>query len=61
HGEPHPDPTEDLAIRWVPFAAALAMIETGELTDALSILGLHAVTVERARGDARTPEAEGDR
>ncbi len=52
HGAPHPDPTEDLAVQWIPFEAALAMIETGEMTDALSVLGLQAVAIERARAAA---------
>jgi 8-oxo-dGTP pyrophosphatase MutT (NUDIX family) len=60
HGEPHPDPTEDLAIRWVPYDAVLAMIEMGELTDALSILGLHALALERARASEQRREAKGE-
>jgi len=52
HGEASPDATEDITVRWVPFDAALAMIEMGEITDALSILGLHAVALERARAGA---------
>lgn len=49
HGEPDPDPTEELAIRWIPLDAALTMIAMGELTDALSVVGLQAVALERAR------------
>jgi 8-oxo-dGTP pyrophosphatase MutT (NUDIX family) len=48
-GEAKPDGTEDLAIRWVPFADAVAMVEHGEITDALSQLGLLRVAVERSR------------
>jgi 8-oxo-dGTP pyrophosphatase MutT (NUDIX family) len=58
HGAASPDPTEDLTARWVPFDAALTMMRMGEITDALSIIGLQAValdraTTERPRGDDR--------
>jgi 8-oxo-dGTP pyrophosphatase MutT (NUDIX family) len=52
HGTPTPDPTEDLAVRWVPFDAALTMMTMGEITDALSVIGLQAVALERARTSA---------
>ena len=35
-----PDPTEVLAVRHVPFNAALAMVDRGEITDAMSVLAL---------------------
>ena len=54
HGVATPEATEDLAIRWVPFDAAMTMIAMGEITDALTIIGLQAVALERA--DARQPE-----
>ena len=57
HGVAAPDPTEDLTVRWVPFDAALAMIRMGEITDALSILGLQAVALERSAASARTTGA----
>jgi 8-oxo-dGTP pyrophosphatase MutT (NUDIX family) len=47
HGTATPDPTEDLATRWVPFAEALAMVERGEITDAITMLGLHRLALER--------------
>ena len=46
---PSPDPTEDLAIRWVPFDDAIAMIDRAEIVDAMSIMALQAVALERAR------------
>jgi 8-oxo-dGTP pyrophosphatase MutT (NUDIX family) len=49
HGEPDPDPTEDLAMRWVPFDEAMAMIGRGEIVDGMSIMALQAVALERAR------------
>jgi 8-oxo-dGTP pyrophosphatase MutT (NUDIX family) len=48
HAEPHPDPTEDLAIRWLPFDEAMAMIADGRITDALTIMGLQRVALDRA-------------
>ena len=41
-GEPHPDGTEELTTRLVPFDDALAMVESGEIHDAVSQLGLLA-------------------
>jgi 8-oxo-dGTP pyrophosphatase MutT (NUDIX family) len=48
HGEPHPDPTEELATRWLPFEEALALTADGGITDALTIMGLQRVALERA-------------
>jgi len=47
HGTADPDPTEDLAIRWVPFAEALAMTIDGRITDAISIVGIQRVALTR--------------
>lgn len=38
--DPDPDDTEILQIRKVPFADAIAMVESGEIVDALTIMGL---------------------
>jgi 8-oxo-dGTP pyrophosphatase MutT (NUDIX family) len=46
-GPAEPDGSEELALRWVPFSQALAMIDSGEITDALSILGLQRVALLR--------------
>ncbi len=48
-GEASPEPTEDLALRWVGLAEAVAMIDRGEITDAMSQLGILRVALERAR------------
>ena len=48
-----PEATEDLAIRWVPFEEALAMTLDGRITDAIAILGIQRVALERLRGGAR--------
>ena len=39
-GESRPDETEDLAVRAVPFAEAVAMAASGEISDAFSALAL---------------------
>jgi 8-oxo-dGTP pyrophosphatase MutT (NUDIX family) len=46
---PEPEVTEDLAVRWVPFDEALAMTLDGRITDALAILGLQRVALDRLR------------
>lgn len=46
-GEAAPDPTEDLAVRWVPFDEALAMTVDGRITDAVSIMGIQRVALTR--------------
>jgi len=48
HGTAQPDPTEDLAVRWVPFDEALAMTVDGRITDAVSIMGIQRVALRRA-------------
>jgi len=50
HGEAAPDPTEDLTIRWVTFDEALAMVDDGRITDAMSIMAIQRVGLERATG-----------
>ena len=47
-GTASPEPTEDLRTRWVPFDEALAMIERGEIRDALTIMPLLMLARERA-------------
>ncbi len=53
-GTARPEGTEKLAVRWIPFDEALQMAGRGEITDALSLLGLQRVALERAHG-ARGP------
>lgn len=40
HGEPQPDDDEALIVRWVPLETAVNMVLTGEITDAVSQLGI---------------------
>ena len=47
-GPATPEGTEQLQIRWVPFGEALAMIGRVEITDAMTIMALQAVALERA-------------
>ncbi len=49
HGVPAPEPTEDLAIRWLPFEDALAMASDGRITDAMTIMGLQRIALDRAK------------
>lgn len=49
HGEADPDPEEQLQFRWLPFDEVMAMIERGEITDALTVLPMQAIALERAK------------
>ena len=49
-GEPAPEPTESLAIRWVPFDEALAMTMDGRITDAMSVVAIQRMALGRAGG-----------
>jgi 8-oxo-dGTP pyrophosphatase MutT (NUDIX family) len=48
HGTARPDPSEELAVRWVPFDDALAMTGDGRISDAVSIMGIQRVALRRA-------------
>lgn len=48
HGDASPEPTEALAIRWVPFEEALAMTVDGRITDAMSVIAIQRVALDRA-------------
>jgi len=47
-GQASPEPTEQIEVRWVPFDDALAMTIDGRITDAMSIIGIQRVALERA-------------
>ena len=49
HGTATPDPTEELTIRWVPFAETVAMIGDGRITDAMTFMALQRVALERSQ------------
>jgi len=46
-GPAAPEATEELVIRWLDFADALAMVGSGEITDAMSALALQQVALAR--------------
>jgi 8-oxo-dGTP pyrophosphatase MutT (NUDIX family) len=50
HGEATPEPTESIAIRWVPFDEAVAMVRDGTITDAMSVAAILRVALDRAAG-----------
>jgi 8-oxo-dGTP pyrophosphatase MutT (NUDIX family) len=57
HGVASPEPSEELAIRWVAFDEALAMTADGRITDAMTIMGLQRIALERATSG---PTSQGD-
>lgn len=46
-GSPQPDETEELDVRWVDLAEALAMVGRDEITDALTVIALQRIALER--------------
>lgn len=48
-GEAQPEGTEELTWRWLPFDEVMAMVNSGEISDALSVLPLQALAIERLR------------
>jgi 8-oxo-dGTP pyrophosphatase MutT (NUDIX family) len=52
HGTAAPEPSEELVTRWVAFDEALRMIRSGEISDAMTIMGLQALALERTRTGA---------
>jgi 8-oxo-dGTP pyrophosphatase MutT (NUDIX family) len=49
-GVASPEPTESIALRWVPFDEALAMTMDGRITDAMSVAAIQRLALERAGG-----------
>jgi ADP-ribose pyrophosphatase len=47
HGAAEPEATEEIESRWLPFDEALAMALDGRITDAMSVVGLQRVALER--------------
>jgi 8-oxo-dGDP phosphatase len=47
-GEANPDATEDLQIDWLPFDEVFAMTQDGRITDAMSVVAIQALALERA-------------
>jgi len=51
-GPSSPEGTEQLQVRWVPFDEVMAMIAHGEIRDAMTILAVQALALERAAAPA---------
>lgn len=49
-GDATPDPTESLAARWVPFDEAVEMTRDGRIRDAMSVVAIQRVALERVSG-----------
>jgi len=49
-GEAQPEGSEELTFRWLPFDEVMEMVRIGQITDALSVLPLQAIALERLRG-----------
>jgi 8-oxo-dGTP pyrophosphatase MutT (NUDIX family) len=47
-GEAMPEGTEQLQVRWVAFDEVMAMIRRGEIADAMTILAMQQLALERA-------------
>jgi 8-oxo-dGDP phosphatase len=47
-GQATPEPTESIALRWVPFDEALAMTMDGRITDGMSVAAILRVALDRA-------------
>jgi 8-oxo-dGTP pyrophosphatase MutT (NUDIX family) len=48
HGPADPEPTEVLDVRWVPFDDAVSMSQDGRITDAMSVIAIQRVALDRA-------------
>ncbi len=46
-GEAAPEPTESLQVRWVPFQEALAMTFDGRILDAMSVVAIQRLALDR--------------
>lgn len=46
-GVAQPDAGEELVLRWVPFDEVMEMVRSGQIIDALSVLPLQALALER--------------
>lgn len=50
YGIASPEPTESIALRWVPFDEALAMTLDGRITDMMSVVAIQRLALERTSG-----------
>ena len=49
HGLADPEGSEDLEVRWLPFADVLAMTLGGLITDAMTVIAVERLALQRAR------------
>lgn len=49
HGSADPEGSEALAVRWLPFEEVLAMTLAGDITDAMTVIAIERLAVQRAR------------
>jgi len=49
HGVADPEGSEDLEVRWLPFADVLAMTLGGLITDAMTVIAVERLALQRAR------------
>jgi 8-oxo-dGDP phosphatase len=47
HGDATPEPSEAIEVRWVPFDEAFAMTLDGRITDAMSVVAIQRVALDR--------------
>jgi len=45
HGESHPEETEELQVKKIPFSEAYEMVLRGEITDSLSVAGIFKIRI----------------
>ena len=55
HGDATPDGTEQLVIRWVPFADVLAMTLDGRISDAMTVVAIERLALIRAGSPTSGP------
>jgi 8-oxo-dGTP pyrophosphatase MutT (NUDIX family) len=48
HGDAAPEPTESLALRWLPFSDVLAMTLDGRIHDVLTVIAVERVALARS-------------
>ncbi len=46
-GTAQPEGSEELVVKWVPFEEVMRMVRSGEISDALTVLPLQALALER--------------
>ena len=50
-GEAQPEGSEELIVKWIPFDEVMRMIRSGDISDALTVLPMQTLALERAGRD----------